>query len=129
MSKKKEIHSGDLVKIEPITDNQKLVFEGHKAEKNGFFFGCAGTGKTFVSLYLALQDVLKYGTPYERVVIVRSLIPTREIGFLGDEEDKKLCIKFHANMVQFMFKQPNEDFRDCMTFKKTSSLHFVSTCF
>ena len=82
MSKKKEIHSGDLVKIEPITDNQKLVFEGHKAEKNGFFFGCAGTGKTFVSLYLALQDVLKHGTPYDRVVIVRSLILTREIGFL-----------------------------------------------
>ena len=89
MSKKKEISSAELVKIEPITDNQKLVFEGHKADKNGFYFGCAGTGKTFVSLYLALQDVLKNETPYDRVVIVRSLIPTREIGFLpGDEEDK-----------------------------------------
>lgn len=42
MSKKKEIHSGDLVKIEPITDNQKLVFEGYKKGKNGFLFGCAG---------------------------------------------------------------------------------------
>ena len=81
MSKKKEIHSGDLVKIEPITDNQKLLFEGYKQGKNGFYFGCV-YGKTFVSLYLALQDVLKHGTPYERVVIVRSLIPTREIGFL-----------------------------------------------
>ena len=111
MSKKKEIHSGDLVKIEPITDNQKLLFEGYKQGKNGFYFGCA-TGKTFVSLYLALQDVLKHGTPYERVVIVRSLIPTREIGFLQFLMRK---IKFalyqvpYANMVQFMFKQPNED--------------------
>ena len=50
MSKKKEIHSGDLVKIEPITDNQKLVFEGHKAEKNGFFFGCAGTGLSLIHI-------------------------------------------------------------------------------
>ena len=71
MAKKKEIHSGDLVKIEPITDNQKLVFEGYKKGKNGFLFGCAGTGKTFVSLYLALQDALKHGTPYDKVVIVR----------------------------------------------------------
>ena len=89
MSKKKEISSAELVKIEPITDNQKLVFEGHKSDKNGFYVGCAGTGKTFVSLYLALKDVLNNETPCDRVVSVRSLIPTREIGFLpGDEEDK-----------------------------------------
>ena len=133
MSKKKEIHSGDLVKIEPITDNQKLVFVGHKAGKNGFFFGCAGTGKTFVSLYLAIQDVLKHGTPYDRVVIVRSLIPTREIGFLpGDEEDKAALYQVpYANMVQFMFKQPNEDaFRGLYdALKRQGSLHFVSTSF
>ena len=78
MSKKKEISSAELVKIEPITDNQKLLFEGHKADKNGFYFGCAGTGKTFVSLYLALQDVLKNETPYDRVVIVRSTIQAKE---------------------------------------------------
>jgi len=133
MSRKKEISSGDLVKIEPITDNQKLVFEGHKAGKNGFFFGCAGTGKTFVSLYLALQDVLKQGTPFDRVVIVRSLIPTREIGFLpGDEEDKAALYQVpYSNMVQFMFKQPNEDaFRGLYdALKRQGSLHFVSTSF
>ena len=65
MSKKKEVSSADLVKIEPITDNQKLLFDGYKQGKNGFYFGCAGTGKTFVSLYLALQDVLRQGTPYD----------------------------------------------------------------
>ena len=111
MSKKKEISSGDLVKIEPITDNQKLVFDAYKEGKNGFFFGCAGTGKTFVTLYQSLQDVLKQGTGYDKVVIVRSLIPTREIGFLpGDEEDKAALYQVpYQNMVQFMFKQPNED--------------------
>ena len=133
MSKKKEIHSGDLVKIEPITDNQKLVFEGYKKGKNGFLFGCAGTGKTFVSLYLALQDALKQGTAFDRVVIVRSLIPTREIGFLpGDEEDKAALYQVpYSNMVQFMFKQPNEDaFRGLYdALKRQGSLHFVSTSF
>ena len=133
MSKKKEISSAELVKIEPITDNQKLVFEGHKADKNGFYFGCAGTGKTFVSLYLALKDVLNNETPFDRVVIVRSLIPTREIGFLpGDEEDKAALYQVpYANMVQFMFKQPNEDaFRGLYdSLKRQGSLHFVSTSF
>ena len=133
MSKKKEINSSDLVKIEPITDNQKLVFEGHKAGKNGFLFGCAGTGKTFVTLYLALQEALKQGTSIDRVVIVRSLIPTREIGFLpGDEEDKAALYQVpYSNMVQFMFKQPNEDaFRGLYeALKRQGSLHFVSTSF
>ena len=133
MSKKKEISSTDLVKIEPITDNQKLLFEGHKANKNGFYFGCAGTGKTFVSLYLALQDVLKNDTPYDRVVIVRSLIPTREIGFLpGDEEDKAALYQVpYANMVQFMFKQPNEQAFNILydRLKSQGSFYFLSTSF
>ena len=110
MSKKKEISSSDLVEVKPITDNQKLVFESYKKGLNQFLFGCAGTGKTFVSLYLGLRDVLKNETAYDRVVIVRSLIPTREIGFLpGDEEDKAALYQVpYSNMVQFMFKQPNE---------------------
>ena len=86
-----------------------------------------------MSLYLALQDVLKHGTAFDRVVIVRSLIPTREIGFLpGDEEDKAALYQVpYANMVQFMFKQPNEDaFRGLYdALKRQGSLHFVSTSF
>ena len=57
MSKKIEITNTDLVKIEPITDNQKLVFESYKKNQNQFLYGCAGTGKTFISLYLAFQEV------------------------------------------------------------------------
>ena len=51
-------------------------------EKNMFAYGAAGTGKTFISLYLALKDVLDEMTPYDKVYIVRSLVSTREIGFL-----------------------------------------------
>ena len=83
--KNKEINHNNLVTVKPITDNQKLVFETWKKGKNQFLFGAAGTGKTFVSLYLALQDVMDLKKPYDKVVLVRSLIPTREIGFLpGD---------------------------------------------
>ena len=133
MSKKKEISSSDLVEVKPITDNQKLVFESYKKGLNQFLFGCAGTGKTFVSLYLAFQEVLKNETPYERVVMVRSLIPTREIGFLpGDEEDKAALYQVpYANMVQFMFKQPNEQAFNILydRLKSQGSFYFLSTSF
>ena len=133
MTKKKEISSSDLVEVKPITDNQKLVFESYKKGLNQFLFGCAGTGKTFVSLYLAFQEVLKNETPYERVVMVRSLIPTREIGFLpGDEEDKAALYQVpYSNMVQFMFNQPNEQAFSMLydRLKAQGSFYFLSTSF
>ena len=76
MAKKKEINYSDLVKIDPITDTQKEVFKSWKEGKNQFLCGCAGTGKTFISMYLAFEEVLKNETPYDKVIIVRSLIPT-----------------------------------------------------
>ena len=110
MAKQKEITYSQLNEIKPVTDSQKVVFDSLKQGLNQFLFGCAGTGKTFVSLYLALSEVLKNDTPYDKVVMVRSLIPTREIGFLpGDEEDKAALYQVpYSNMMQFMFAQPNE---------------------
>ena len=133
MSKKIEITNSDLVKVEPITDNQKLVFNSYKKGQNQFLYGCAGTGKTFVTLYLAMNEVLRHDTPYDRVVMVRSLIPTREIGFLpGDEEDKAALYQVpYSNMVQFMFKQPNEQAFSMLydRLKTQGSFYFLSTSF
>ena len=133
MSKKIEITNSDLVKIEPVTDNQKVVFESYKKGQNQFLYGCAGTGKTFITLYLAMQEVLRNDTPYDRVVMVRSLIPTREIGFLpGDEEDKAALYQVpYSNMVQFMFKQPNEQAFSMLydRIKSQGSFYFLSPSF
>ena len=133
MSKKKEIGFSNLTKIKPITDHQKEVFESWEKGENQFLFGCAGTGKTFISLYLALQDVLKNETPYDKVVVVRSLIPTREIGFLpGDEEDKAALYQVpYSNMMQFMFEQPNEQAFSMLydRLKSQGSFYFLSTSF
>ena len=133
MAKKKEINYSDLIKIEPITDTQKQVFKSWKEGKNQFLCGCAGTGKTFISMYLAFEEVLRNETPYDKVIIVRSLIPTREIGFLpGDEEDKAALYQVpYANMAQFMFKQPNEQAFNILydRLKAQGSLYFLSTSF
>ena len=131
--KNKEISSSNLLKIKPITESQKTVFDTWKKGQNQFLFGCAGTGKTFVSLYLAMQDVLNLQTKYEKVVLVRSLIPTREIGFLpGDEEDKAALYQVpYQNMVQFMFEQPNEQAFQMLYDKLVNqgTLYFLSTSF
>ena len=131
--KNKEINYNNLVTIKSITDNQKLVFSSWKKGKNQFLFGAAGTGKTFISLYLALQDVLDLKKPYDKVVLVRSLIPTREIGFLpGDEEDKAALYQVpYRNMVQFMFEMQNEqEFNNLYDkLKGQGTLYFLSTSF
>ena len=133
MAKQKDITYNQLSTIKPVTDSQKLVFESWKKGLNQFLFGCAGTGKTFVSLYLALQDVLKNETPYDKVIVVRSLIPTREIGFLpGDEEDKAALYQVpYSNMMQFMFEQPNELAFSMLydRLKAQGSFYFLSTSF
>jgi len=110
MSKKQDVKIDDLVAVKPITDNQKVAFESYKENKNLFLHGAAGTGKTFISLYLALQQALDNTTPYDCVYIIRSAVPTREIGFLpGDEEDKTALYQIpYQNMVQFMFEQPSD---------------------
>ena len=133
MGKQKEITYNQLNQIKPVTDSQKLVFDTWKQGQNQFLFGCAGTGKTFVSLYLALSEVLKNETPYDKVIMVRSLIPTREIGFLpGDEEDKAALYQVpYSNMMQFMFEQPNEQAFESLynRIKAQGSYYFLSTSF
>jgi len=131
--KNKEINSNDLVTIKPITDNQKVVFSTWKKGLNQFLFGAAGTGKTFVSLYLALQEIMDLKKSADKVILVRSLIPTREIGFLpGDEEDKSALYQVpYRNMVQFMFEMPNEQTFNGLydNLKSKGSLYFLSTSF
>ena len=131
--KNKEINHTNLVTVKPITENQKQVFASWKKGKNQFLFGSAGTGKTFISLYLALHDIFDTKTKTDRVVLVRSLIPTREIGFLpGDEEDKAALYQVpYQNMVQFMFEQPNEQAFNNLydRLKGQGSLYFLSTSF
>lgn len=131
--KNKEINANSLVTIKHITDNQKVVFDTWKKGKNQFLFGAAGTGKTFISLYLSLKDVLDLKTKFDKVVLVRSLIPTRDIGFLpGDEEDKASLYQVpYMNMVQFMFEMSNEQQFNTLydRLKGQGTLFFLSTSF
>ena len=133
MKRKKPIGNNYLLDIEPITDNQKKLFDSYAEGKHLVTYGTAGTGKTFISLYNALADVLDESTPYERIYLVRSLVSTREIGFLpGDHEDKADIYQIpYKNMVKYMFQMPSDaDFEMLYgNLKAQESIKFWSTSF
>lgn len=89
MNRSLKIRLEALKTLSPITENQKKVFEAFKEGSNLCLAGSAGTGKTFLSMYLGLEEVLDKETPYDKLVIVRSIVPTRDIGFLPGTEDEK----------------------------------------
>jgi phosphate starvation-inducible PhoH-like protein/PhoH-like ATPase len=133
MSKKQMIKADDMVDIKGITKNQELVLKEYKKGKCLFLYGLAGTGKTFITFHSALKECLDPKSAYNCVYVVRSLISTREIGFLpGDEEDKSALYQVpYDNMVRFMFKMPTEDLFNVLydRLKQQGSLMFLSTSF
>ena len=133
MKRKKPINTDMMRDIEPLTENQKLLYNAYEEDKNLIAYGVAGTGKTFITLYNALRDVLDPETPYEKIYIVRSLVSTREIGFLpGDHEDKSFLYQIpYKNMVKYMFQMPTDaDFEMLYgNLKQQDTIKFWSTSF
>ena len=133
LKRKKPINQDLLIPIEPLTENQKAFFKSYSDDKQIVAYGCAGTGKTFIALYNALKEVLNEITPYEQIYIVRSLVATREIGFLpGDHDDKAALYQIpYKNMVKYMFQLPTEtDFEMLYgNLKQQETIKFWSTSF
>ena len=133
MKRKKPINTDLMRDIEPLTANQQSLFDAYAQGKQLVAYGCAGTGKTFITLYNALKDVLDPNTPYDKVYIVRSLVATREIGFLpGDHEDKSSLYQIpYKHMVKYMFEMRTEaDFQMLYGNLKTQgTIDFWSTSF
>ena len=131
--RRKPIGTEHLLDIKPLTESQQKVFDAWDKAKNLFLFGCAGTGKSFITIYLALRDILDEKTPYDKLYIVRSLVPTREIGFLpGDHEDKANLYQIpYKNMVRFMFEMPDDPSFEMLyaNLKAQDTISFWSTSF
>ena len=133
MKRKKPINADFLLDIEPLTDNQKKLFDAYAEGKNVVAYGAAGTGKTFITLFNALMDVFNPESPYEKIYIVRSLVSTREIGFLpGDHEDKSSLYQIpYKNMVKYMFQMPSDSDFEMLygNLKSQETISFWSTSF
>ena len=95
----------DLLEYHPLTKNQEIAFEAWDDDFNLVLAGSAGTGKTFMGMYLAMEHVLDPDTIPDRLVIVRSMVPTREMGFLpGDKETKEdVFLNPYKNIADELF--------------------------
>ena len=133
MKRKKPLSSEYLVDIDPLTENQKKLFDSYKEGKHLVAYGCAGTGKTFISLYNAINEVLDERSPFERIYLVRSLVATREIGFLpGTYDDKSDIYQIpYKNMVKYMFQMPSDADLEMLygNLKSQETIKFWSTSF
>lgn len=82
-----------LKTFEPLTNNQRKFFDAYR---QGDYFialhGVAGTGKTFIAMYKALEEVLDRSNPFNKIIIVRSAVQSREIGHLPGDVGEKLEI-------------------------------------
>ncbi|MBT8449619.1 MAG: PhoH family protein [Gammaproteobacteria bacterium] len=107
---KKKFHTKDLTKVHPLTKTQGEVFASYNSNFNLFLHGSAGTGKTFLSMYLALREVLEEGSPYDKLIIIRSSVATRDVGFLKGDLEEKIAV----------FEAPYSDICDRLfTYSKT----------
>lgn len=81
----------DLKTIKPLNEPQRAMFEAYFQDFNIIANGSAGTGKTLAALFLALNDVLSKDRPQKKLIIVRSAVATRNVGFLPGTIDEKLA--------------------------------------
>jgi len=125
-NQKRDVLSGlnfYLKEIEPLTKSQVAVFD---SDKHLMLHGCAGTGKTFISLYLALDDLQK--EEYSRIVLVRSAVPTREMGFLPGTEDEKSKVYEapYVNIMQELFSRGDNPYGQL---KQKGVINFLTTSY
>lgn len=117
----------ELKRIEPLTENQKLTFEYYEQGKNLLLHGIAGTGKSFLSIYLSLQSILGESSRYKKLVIVRSVVPTRDMGFLpGNNKEKAKVYEapYQAIFTELFGRSDSYEF-----LKGKNLVEFISTSF
>lgn len=122
-----QVRLDDLLEYDPITKNQEIAYDAWGNDYNLVLAGSAGTGKTFIGMYLGLEQVLDPDSEQDRLIILRSMVPTRELGFLpGTKEEKE-------EVFTSPYKQiANELFGDYNTWGKAVSskkIQFESTSF
>jgi phosphate starvation-inducible protein PhoH len=115
-----------LKDIEPMTENQKLVFQQYKAGKNLLLTGTAGTGKSFLSIYLGMKDIVDH-KKYDKMVIIRSVVPTRDMGFLPGSHKEKMGV--YESPYYSIFSEIFDKGSAYEALKNKGVVEFMSTSF
>lgn len=115
-----------MKRVNPLTENQHKTFDSYEEGKNLLLVGSAGTGKTYVALYLALKDVMAKNK-YKQVIIVRSTVQSREQGHMpGDEKQKAAHFEApYVDIVNDLFERGD----GYQIMKQKNMIKFMSTSF
>jgi phosphate starvation-inducible protein PhoH len=121
-SREKQPRAPQLKKLKPLNEPQKAVLA---STKNMVVCGAAGTGKSLLLVYKALQEL--EAKKIDRIVIIRSAVPTREVGFLpGSLQDKTKIYELpYEDICTFLYGEPSA-YRDLKRFK---NIEFISTSY
>lgn len=117
-----------IQKIEPKSISQEMLFTHYHNGNNLLLHGYAGTGKTFLSMALALKEILSSDKAYERLNIIRSVVPSRDMGFLpGDIKEKSAVFEApYADICNHdLFGKPNS----YENLKNEGVINFTTTSF
>ena len=123
--KRKHWSPKDIKTIKALTPAQEDTFHAWYNNQNLCLYGSAGTGKTFLAVYLALQEVL--ARRQQRIIIVRSAVPTREVGFLPGTLEEKMAqyeLPYHDIFHELLGK--GSSYQDM---KDAGLVEFMSTSF
>lgn len=118
----------DLSKIKPITSNQVKAFDAWNDGDHLVLAGSAGTGKTYIAMYLALLTSLKLTTSFHKVVIVRSVVPTRDMGYLPGTKEEKVE-PFESPYKQICLELFNFDNAIYNKLINSNQMEFITTSF
>jgi phosphate starvation-inducible PhoH-like protein len=116
-----------IKEVEPLTDNQSLFFDNYESGKSQVLLGYAGVGKTYLALYKALQDISDPTNNYRRVVIVRSAVPSRDLGAMpGTLEQKTEMYELpYISICNELFGRGDA----YQILKKQRTIEFISTSY
>lgn len=125
--KNKSLSKHDLKTIKPLTSSQEQMMKSYFTGSSILAKGSAGSGKTLLALYLALNDMLDKQQPYKNINIVRSVVATRDIGYLPGSMEEKIEIYEapYRDLFSFLFDMPTSYNK----FKQFGKVNFMPTSF
>ena len=123
-----KISAQDLTRIDPMTQAQVQFFKNYKRKNALILHGAAGTGKTFIAMYKAMEDVMAKSYQYTKLIILRSAVPSREIGHLPGYYGEKIDVYSipYQNMMDELFPHKQQPYDRLMEQKK---VYFMCTSF
>lgn len=88
--KKKKWSEHDIKNITPITEPQRDMAQCYYQGSNICGYGSAGTGKSYCAIALAIRDIISKSTTHNKLILVRSNVATRDVGYLPGTLEEKM---------------------------------------